>query len=1030
MVVGIKALRLCAVLLLVFRAGCSGQNLENKFRVPYSNLYELLLNIADQGLQARRIQDDLETNFDWQYQEPEGEQLLKQRLNAVSHILEDNVASVWELRETILDNFDDFLVDPAPLVPREQNCCYSSKQNDSLGTCVTTANKDETGLAVNAGPEILTEMMYDDMGYTTQYFALKDGSMIMTLGFNHNFTICETYDPRRRYWYVESESPYPRDVVLLVDQTSSMTHPELLTATINRIIDCMTSSDRIVAVPSRDIAEYGRFRGNWWASDMRAGLGVWMDGHEFLKDRLRQLIKSEVATTTYRFDSHVDALHWAEDLLYAKPIYPLNVKREPVDIVVLVTGRAGWASWEGNNELADNVNLLVNSNVTLIVFTLPGADEDYEEGSPHATSEAGIHINPIVNKGHLNRANLARYFMNNESIRVNTFEGPDLEESDISMPYFDAFGASLVISICLPINVNGSFWGSACNDISVVNLFEKLMTVPDIQDAYAFAMDNYGRAMMHPLFPSPTKLSDHPLFIQIQKLEQHDEVFPILQKMVDGQSGSKVVRSQMIRNVGRPFQIELPNAISSSKARLHYFWGSVKGAKMSIAVVLPQAAVAVTYKCKTKDLCEAPHFQYHRWDVDATKPETCRFFGMEAVRDNALVKLAPSCFKDVLGYMFNENNETVDDLYDIFKFNQAKSDLLVGDELREGVALGERAEEYWRSTDNISQFLGARYMGTSEGVFVVYPGRQLETQSYDPRLRPWYLRAVDSVATEPVVTVSPPYCDSFGAGLIVTVSTALKSPEPHRHAVAVTAGDFTSQYMNDNFVQQLPECEGKFICFLIDNSGYVIMHTKWQNDPPQHPTKCEVPLHGAHINEVEPVISMKLVEMNILKRKGCFDYADLSLFIYWGIELPRHQNQVLAEDFAMNHIPYSNLYLIVYESLDRKRGCSCRKAQSSVPGQPQWCRNTCENRCECPCLAAPTTIKCSNHREDLLREQLPACWPRNKVSEGHPTSFAERLKSLEPCKTSNCTAPDRRSCSKTSMTCFWYQDGCHDVNTL
>lgn len=63
--------------------------------------------------------------------------------------------------------------------------------------------------------------------------------------------------------------------------------------------------------------------------------------------------------------------------------------------------------------------------------------------------------------------------------------------------------------------------------------------------------------------------------------------------------------------------------------------------------------------------------------------------------------------------------------------------LLEGDQLREDVSLGERAEEHWRSAVNVSRFIGARYMGTAEGVFVVYPGVQIDNKTYDPRRRPW-----------------------------------------------------------------------------------------------------------------------------------------------------------------------------------------------------------------------------------------------------------------------------------------------------
>lgn len=49
-----------------------------------------------------------------------------------------------------------------------------------------------------------------------------------------------------------------------------------------------------MVAPSSDIAERGWTMGDWWAGEMRAGLGMWMDGHEYLKDKLKLLIKTEV----------------------------------------------------------------------------------------------------------------------------------------------------------------------------------------------------------------------------------------------------------------------------------------------------------------------------------------------------------------------------------------------------------------------------------------------------------------------------------------------------------------------------------------------------------------------------------------------------------------------------------------------------------------------------------------------------------------------------------------------------------------
>ncbi|KAF2363416.1 Periplasmic sensor domain-like [Trinorchestia longiramus] len=1005
-------MQLAVIVLLVLGSsnGVMDNQYENKFSVEWSNLYKYLLDVAYSGLQAGKIQDDLNENYEWTHDTVDGPAILEKKIETFADIIHSNLASVWQLRDSILQNFD-FSQTPAPVIPRERNCCFAAELHPE--GCFKTPQANETGLAFRTNAQIMNQLSLNNELYTQvllQHLTLYDGSMLLYPAKpTAEIASCTTYDPRRRYWYVEVEAPYPRDVVLLVDEASPAP-PELLLLALNRVLDCITSSDRIVVAPSADIAEHGWRRGDWWAGELRAGLGVWVDGHELLKEKLMYLIETEVASLTRRFASHVDALHWAQYLLYAKPIYPLKVKRDAVDIVVLVTNRPGWGSWRDNEELSNNVHNLIEENATLIVLALPGADDALAEGEPSPTYQAALHVTTISNESQLNRANLARYFTSPD-FEENAFESDSPNRAVITLPYFDAFGANLVMTICLPIKLNGSFWGSACNDISVVNLFERLISVPGVNDGYAFVMDGYGRSMMHPLVPSPSKLKDHPLFIQMTELEQHNEAQLILQHMIDRQTGSKIVDGKLIRNVGRPFQIALPNAVSRVKIPLLYSYGVIKWAPISMAVVLPlqdSKTTKVSYTCKTEQLCQSPHFQYHRLDLEEKKPPTCRYFGKEAVKSNAVIKLAPSCFRDVLSYIKHEDNRTVAQLYDIFKHNHAMANFLWGSELREDVALGERVEEYWKTAADWRPCVGTRFLATQRGVLALYPGSQLPNQAYDPRQRPWYRGAVESASTTPVVVVSPPYCDILGAGLIVTASMALTSPIDPNTVVAVVAGDFSSHSMTDNFVQLLPQCAGRFSCFLIDKSGYVVVHTKWQNKPPVHPTDCEVPEHGAHVNMVEPAIGLKLVEIDILKRQACFDYEESDLFQYWTVELPLSRTQVITDDFAINHIPFSNLFLVVYEpSADKARGCVCPK--SWMIGRPFKCRNTCTDFCECPCVAAPNTERCRLNARDILRKKVPPCWPKVSVNEIHPTSFDAHLKELPPCSFSNCTVSARRS---------------------
>lgn len=55
----------------------------------------------------------------------------------------------------------------------------------------------------------------------------------------------------------------------------------------------------------------------------------------------------------------------------------------------------------------------------------------------------------------------------------------------------------------------------------------------------------------------------------------------------------------LLHNAGQPFDLELPNAVSSSETSLKYVWSSVEGTSLTLAVVLPtnDFKVCIDYTC-------------------------------------------------------------------------------------------------------------------------------------------------------------------------------------------------------------------------------------------------------------------------------------------------------------------------------------------------------------------------------------------------------------------------------------------------
>lgn len=79
-------------------------------------------------------------------------------------------------------------------------------------------------------------------------------------------------------------------------------------------------------------------------------------------------------------------------------------------------------------------------------------------------------------------------------------------------------------------------------------------------------------------------------------------------------------------------------------------------------------------------------------------------------------------------------------------------------------------DELWRARD-LSEYEDFTwvFVGTSSGVMRMYPGAQL-ARSYNPTVRPWYFASVTNKA---VISVTAPYIDATGTGVITSLAKAI-----------------------------------------------------------------------------------------------------------------------------------------------------------------------------------------------------------------------------------------------------------------
>ncbi|KAK7065340.1 hypothetical protein SK128_020401 [Halocaridina rubra] len=577
-----------------------------------------------------------------------------------------------------------------------------------------------------------------------------------------------------------------------------------------------------------------------------------------------------------------------------------------------------------------------------------------ENTSPHQIADIGAH-GPVLNFGLTN-----------------------VTRAVIPIPYWDAFGAGYILSICLPLTHNSTFMGTSCIDFSIFNLLGSHTSIDDIKDAYVFIVSSLGNTLLHPLLPSPASLSQDPSYVTIENLEQSHNVKSLLGKMIAQEHGKEDVNGMEIYSLGKPEGTNFPNPVKISRHELRYLWGPIQETELTIALVLPLQegkVLSSSYKCKGE--CHTADFEYNLPKPGKDR-KLCNLSGKIIMenRNKGLLKFAPSCFIDVLSYIKKESHKQILDLYNIFN-NPQPHDELLKKNLRPSVQLLKTAEKLWReqqSTNaNLSKHTSGRYMGTSGGAFISFPGTPLK-QQYDHRTTPWFHKA-RSTNGKRLISMTMPYCGKWGEDMMYTITNTLH--DPAGNPVAVVAGDLPFQYILNDFRNQVPKCLSH-TCLIVDHLGYVVLQSDWaainsSRDSCTNDTKV-----SDHLVKRAPDIAQDMIASKILKRRVCNDYQNDTTFYYWTLGFSGHRTLHQGSTYKVYKLPQTNLYIIIRTAAKSRSKCNCPPVKQG--SKEVMCYDTCALECECPCIAGPDTRPCQNETIDLHRYPVPACKPHGLVT--------------------------------------------------
>ncbi|XP_068693104.1 VWFA and cache domain-containing protein 1-like [Montipora foliosa] len=833
-----------------------------------------------------------------------------------------------------------------------------------------------------------------------QYFASEEGMLASFPAFEDTAD-CRSYDPRFRPFYVETATPEPKDVVLVIDTSGSMSDGDRIDvakAAAKTVLSTMNPRDRIALVK--------------FSSEAETPTGYNNDGRDCHSKRLAdatpiniKYLKDFVDILLARGGTdYSKAFTLAFDLL--KGSSPGKGPSRKKVILFLTDGEPNDAAGDimqtiktKNAELNNAVVIMTYGVLADLQILKDIAQQDGSNYSiPKAPDVPAGKFTYVSNTNNLRR-DLATYY---DFFSTNTIR----DEPIISIPYVDTFGTGLLTSITLPCYHQGKFIGVVGTDISMADLLSEITYFQKSQSSYAFMADSSGRTMMHPLLPAPSNAYGDPIFMDITALEPEPEFYSVFESIKNGGSGQKNISSK--RFLARGGQVN--EGVTVVEIPSIYYWLPVEETNFTVGIV-----VAVGDKDETLGIQAIPSgfkFLYHR--LDLIKPDDpCVHFSRYAAKDSTVVKFGAEAFKDPYAYLVLD--ETVSEIEAYRRFMTSTSSPNPGfkEGIRDTVIGTQKVEDIWfREKMNYTKYLVWRYIGTANGVFRMTPGTSL-AKSYDPRKRPWYHTALSNKG---LVALSTPYIDAFGAGVVITAAHTIYRGErssqrtTNDKVIAVMGADFPLSYFQKLLTDTYPKCkENNFDCFVLDAAGFLIMH-----DDFLVPDITAKTLEYVHITEKEKDVAEDLLQKGYLLKGECRNLEKIKLQSFYELKIPLQgvntlDSGVRCKKYQLSSVVETNAFLgiISRDSSCYSRSCTCSSNKE--------CSNVQGLTCQCPCSSRLNFHYC---RSEFPASNTSICpvpatvVPSEKVND-------PSVSGLEKCFDPKCNEKtDSGSCDGV-VGCYW-----------
>ncbi|XP_065835890.1 VWFA and cache domain-containing protein 1-like isoform X3 [Oscarella lobularis] len=842
-----------------------------------------------------------------------------------------------------------------------------------------------------------------------QYFASQEGLISIYPAFK--VQDCGSYDPRFRPWYVSAAVPEPKDVVLVIDKSGSMTSTgrgssssrmDLAKEAAKTVLDSLSPDDRVGVVAFSTAAEYpsGCYRNRLARATV--------SNVDKLKTYVDSLFPS--GSTNYK-----ESLASAFDLFIQSPSRS-DENVAPADKVILFL-----TDGEPTNSLGSNTaimqairdkNQVLGFKVVILTYGMGDgipssgetllqkiAEQAYGYYGVASTSLSTAGVSDIVRTDSNIRQELGSYY---------SFFEPDAEllEPLISVPYYDLFGLGLVLTISVPVystqNGKRGLAGVIGIDIALADLVSDITFFKRGELSYAFIIDSSGVTLTHPLLPVPTNVKEPPTYIDISTLEYQTVGFDeIRTAMLNGSSGSRVLNTQWTVPLGDSKM----EGVRLDSIQAQYNWQPISGTTYSLCLVV---ARDFTTDYTLSSLSSLPSsYLYHRFDLIPPTQSKCSQFGRLAVFNDASVKISPEGFKDPFAYLDLEQTASQANEY-VSYFTGRGSNTYFNPTVRDSLATIHSVVSKWLQANDFTNFIVWRYVGTEDGAFIVLPGIQ-QVKEFDHLQRPWYKR---TIANKGDIVLSSPYVDGFGAGYVITLShTILSGRGADPQVMAVAAMDFTIPFMWTELTRSMSQCQNSGTrCIVIDNAGFVVIHPDFV-DPR---LASEKGVDNKHITEMEKDLAASFVSKSIMIKSRCNDFQKKTVNVFWKVELSRSSVSISdSVTYDIYEISQTNAFLIVSTRWTGSSVCHCDITK-------RLGSRTCllsGAGCECPCNRSLSYNECEgvDSTNDL---SVPVCPPSVPLVALVPQE-SDATAGLTSCFNVDCKSKRGKSSCSGIDGCEW-----------